>query len=242
MENDPETGRLSKIETDWDGVRAAHQDGSSREELAAARNRVLMRYDSCIRMYVLAKTKNPEVAEELSQEFALRFVKGDYKNADPSKGRFRDYLKTSVRNLVIDYFRKKAPGELTKSAAERIEDKVGSPEIGDLEIEFQQNWRRTLLSHVWDSLKRFESDRENCYYTVLHHRSQNPTASSAQMAAALSLSLGEQVTPEWVRQKIHRARRKFAELLIAEVRQSMNSTDRDEIQQELSELGLQKYL
>lgn len=242
MEEETKPSRLSNIVTDWDAVLAAHQDGECSENIAAARNRILMRYASCVRHYILGATRNPEVAEELSQEFALRFVRGDYKHADPSKGRFRDYLKTSVRNLVTDYFRKNSPDELTMTAAERIEDEVGTKQFEGLEAEFQQQWRRQLLSNVWDSLKQFEADRENAYFTVLHHRAQNPNDSSTQMATALSSTLGEPVTAEWVRQKIHRARKKFAELLIAEIRQSMYSTHEDEIEQELTELGLQKYL
>jgi RNA polymerase sigma-70 factor (ECF subfamily) len=201
-----------------------------------------MRYAGCVQKYILGATKNPDAAEELAQEFALRFVRGDYKNANPSKGRFRDYLKTSVRNLVTDYFRKKSPDAMTVTAAERIVDDDSPTPFEDLEAEFQQNWRRQLVSHVWDSLKQFESERDNHLYTVLHHRAQNTDSSSKEMASTLSKELDESVTPEWVRQKIHRARQKFAELLIVEVRKSMNSIDEDEIQEELTELGLRKYL
>jgi RNA polymerase sigma-70 factor (ECF subfamily) len=242
MEHEPNPNRLSKIVTDWDGVLAAHREGIEGDEVAAARNQILMRYASCIRKYILGATKNQDVAEDLSQEFALRFVRGDYKNADPSKGRFRDYLKTSVRNLVTDHFRAKSADELTMTAAERIEDDDCGRQLDGLEAEFQQNWRKQLLSHVWDSLKHFELERKNSYFTVLRHRSENPKSSSTEMATALSEIVGNSVTPEWVRQKIHRARQKFADLLIAEVRHSMNSSDEDDIQQELSELGLQKYL
>ncbi|MFK7769079.1 MAG: sigma-70 family RNA polymerase sigma factor [Mariniblastus sp.] len=242
MNHEAKPDRLSKIVTDWDGLRAAHQDRIGNDEVADARNRILMRYSSCIRKYILAATRNQDVAEDLAQEFALRFVRGDYRNADPAKGRFRDYLKTSVRNLITDHFRKKSPDELTVTAAERIEYTDGIQQFEGLEAEFQQNWRKQLLAHVWNELKEFESKRDNSYFTVLHHRAENPKSSSTEMAVTLSAIIGETVTAEWVRQKIHRARQKFAELLIGEVRQSMSTTDEDEIMQELAELGMQKYL
>jgi RNA polymerase sigma-70 factor (ECF subfamily) len=238
MEHDSNPDRLSKIVTDWDGIRDVHRDELGGQEIADARNRILMRYASCVRKYILGATKNPDVAEDLSQEFALRFVRGDYKRADPSKGRFRDYLKMSVRNLVTDYFRKKSPAELTSTAADRIEDET----FDDLEVEFRQNWRKLLLTRTWNTLEEFQGDRKNSAFTVLRHRAENPKASSTELAASLSAILGQKLTSVTVRQKIHRARQKFAELLKAEVRLSMNTADEDEILEELAELGLRKYL
>jgi RNA polymerase sigma-70 factor (ECF subfamily) len=238
MEHDSNPDRLSKIVTDWDGIRDVHRDELGGQEIADARNRILMRYASCVRKYILGATKNPDVAEDLSQEFALRFVRGDYKRADPSKGRFRDYLKMSVRNLVTDYFRKKSPAELTSTAADRIEDET----FDDLEVEFRQNWRKLLLTRTWNALEEFQGDRKNSAFTVLRHRAENPKASSTELAASLSAILGQKLTSVTVRQKIHRARQKFAELLKAEVRLSMNTADEDEILEELAELGLRKYL
>lgn len=242
MEREPQPNRLSRIVTDWDGVRGFPESGLPEKELSTARSQVLMRYTGCVRAYILGATKDTEVAEDLSQEFALRFVRGDYSNADPSKGRFRDYLKTSIRNLVTDHFRRRTPAALTTTAADRIEDENSVYELEKLEAEFQRNWRRRLLSLVWDALAEFEAEKKNWFHTVLQHRAKNSAASSTEMAEDLSKLVGKQVTSEWVRQKIHRSRVKFAELLISEVRQSMNTKDEDEILQELAELGLTKYL
>ena len=55
------------------------------------------------------KTLNNEEATriqtQLAQEFALRFLRGDFRNADPGKGRFRDFLKRAVYHLMIDHHR-----------------------------------------------------------------------------------------------------------------------------------------
>jgi DNA-directed RNA polymerase specialized sigma24 family protein len=47
--------------------------------------------------------RDPEVADDLAQEFALRFLRGDFQRADPERGRCRDYLKRALINLVHDY-------------------------------------------------------------------------------------------------------------------------------------------
>ena len=54
----------------------------------------------------VAALRDPESAAELDQEFALRFIRGDFHRADPSRGRFRDFVKQALRNLMIDYLRR----------------------------------------------------------------------------------------------------------------------------------------
>jgi RNA polymerase sigma-70 factor (ECF subfamily) len=73
-------------------------------------------------------------------------------------------------------------------------------------------------------------------------RAKNPTSSSDELAEMFSASDQVQVSAEWVRQKLHRARKKFAEFLLAEVRRSLVSGDEEAIEDELRLLGLQKYI
>ncbi len=241
MSINSDNSRLSRITTNWDEIFDC-QRGERRDDAAAqARNAILLRYGNSIYRYILGASRNCDVADDLAQEFALRFVRGDYRNVDPSKGRFRDYLKTSLRNLVTDHFRKKPTTELSSSAADRLVDDSATNQLAALEQEFQIHWRQEILSHAWIELREFEAHRQNHFYTVLHFRAENPQASSSEIAAAISASMDRTVSAEWVRQNLHRARQKFAELLIAEVRESLISQDEDSIQDELKELGLQKY-
>jgi DNA-directed RNA polymerase specialized sigma24 family protein len=55
--------------------------------------------------YLLKALRDPEAAAEQSQEFALRFVRSDFKEADPERGRFRDFLRTVLYHLVVNYYR-----------------------------------------------------------------------------------------------------------------------------------------
>jgi RNA polymerase sigma-70 factor (ECF subfamily) len=61
------------------------------------------------------------------------------------------------------------------------------------------------------------------------------------MAEQLRGPLGKAVTADWVRQTLHRARDRFAELLVDEVTQTLRSPTRAELEQELSDLHLLDY-
>ena len=241
-EPQPKEKRLSSMVTDWDGVLGARGSADS-EEVARNRSKILDRYSPCVYRYILAVTKNDRhAAEDLSQEFALRFVRGDYQKVDPAKGRFRDYLKASLRNLVFDHFRKNRKEELLASGDDRLpnEDKAGQLEV--LEKQFNEHWRQQLLTQAWERLKKFEDENDNWFHTVLIVRSKNPEATSEELAVLMTKETGEDVTAEWVRQKLHRGRKKFSELVTNEIRSSLSMHDKSTIEVELAELGLQKYI
>ena len=44
-------------------------------------------YFGAVYRYLRVSVRDPEAAADLAQDFALRFVRGDFKKADPSRGR-----------------------------------------------------------------------------------------------------------------------------------------------------------
>lgn len=233
--------RISQISTNWDQLLAAHASETGADLRDAARFDILSRYGRCVHQYILAATRDHHVADDLSQEFALRFVRGDYKNAKPEVGRFRDYLKTSLRNLITDHFRRRV-----STAAELPNSELADAENQDpleaLEADFIESWRKQVLHFAWESLKSFEQQKNNHFYTVLSLRAREPNLTSDHMAQQLSDQLGHPVTSDWVRQKLHRARARFAEFLVDEIRRTLGTDEKDAIADELAELGLQKYI
>src|SRR5262249_34829660 len=95
--------RLSQIATRWSVLLQAHQETDA---AAAARQQLLERYCGAVYRYLLAAVRDHHAAEDLTQEFALRFVRGQFRLADPERGRFRDYVKTALFHLVDDYRRR----------------------------------------------------------------------------------------------------------------------------------------
>src|SRR5689334_39542 len=95
--------RLSRINTMWTMVRQAHDQGSGTADSA---QRILMdRYCAAVHRYLLGAIRDEEAADELFQEFALRFLRGDFRRTEAGKGRFRDYVRTVLIHLVNDHHR-----------------------------------------------------------------------------------------------------------------------------------------
>ena len=235
MKNDHSDNRISKITTNWDELIAAHRETSAAAE---ARGKILTRYALCAHKYLLGVTRDEHVAGDLAQEFALRFVRGDFRNASPQRGRFRDYLKASLRNLVKDHFRQKASeAVMSPQSMSKIEDDGYS-----MEPEFSNHWRQRILAYSWDALKSYEQSRGNHYYSVLHLRAKHPDASSCELADLFFSLDGKQVKPEWIRQNLTRARKKFGEFVLEEVGRTIDSKEKSDILEELADLGLQKYV
>jgi len=91
--------RLSQLATNWTLLAHAHAGGDPGHRAMAE---LLPRYCSAVYRYLLALVGDEARAEELAQEFAYRFVRGEFRHADPGKGRFRDYVKVSVLHLVAE--------------------------------------------------------------------------------------------------------------------------------------------
>jgi RNA polymerase sigma-70 factor (ECF subfamily) len=194
-------------------------------------------YCGAVYRYLLAVLHDPNEAEELAQEFALRFVRGDFWRADPERGRFRDYVKTVLYHLIVDHHAKRRaqPGPLPADSGEQP---LVEPDTERHEREFLNGWREELLNRAWEGLAVFSQQADNLYYTVLRWRAENPDIPASRLADDLTTQFGKPFTETGVRQVLHRARKKFADLLVAEVARSLQSPSPEQLEQELIDLGL----
>ena len=228
--------RISGISTNWEQILAAHRTYNGHENVNPAKLEVLRKYLVCVYQYICGATKDHHVAEDLAQDFALRFLRGDFRNVSPAKGRFRDYLKRALRNMVSDHFK-------SQNRKRELEEHLEPPADSEqLDKDFVAQWRRQLIGYAWESLRDFEKQKSNYYYCVLRARSANPNASSQELAQLISKETGKTCSAEWTRQNLTRARRKFSQFLMDEVRRTLDSPDQDEIDSELASLGLQHYM
>jgi RNA polymerase sigma-70 factor (ECF subfamily) len=223
--------RLSNISTSWTALRQAH--AGEPDEAAAARTLLMERYGGAVRRYLRAALRDPHAADELTQEFALGLVSGALRHADPGRGRFRTYVKSALFHLVAKYRRRQSrqPGPLAADAPEP----AAPPEDGDRL--FDEGWRAQLLDRAWQALAQAHS----AGYTVLRFRASHPEMPSAEMAGALAGHLGKPLTAEGVRQLLHRARDRFAELLLDTVAHSLDQPTAETLAEELGELRLLEY-
>jgi RNA polymerase sigma-70 factor (ECF subfamily) len=221
---------LSRISTLWTVVRQAHQGGT--DTTAAAQAALLERYGGAVYRYLVGALRAPEMADDLFQEFALRFVRGDFRRADPGRGRFRDYVRTALIHLVNDYHRARQ-----KWPAPLADDAPAPAETSDNEDAFRAGWRSELLERTWQAL----AEAHPAYHAVLLLRVDNPDLPSAEMAARLGLQLDKSCTAAWVRKTLQRAHTRYAELLLDEVARTLSESTPAALAAELTELDLLRY-
>lgn len=229
---------LSRIPTLWSMVQRAHGDHTA---VQSAQQALLERYSGAVRRYALAALRDEDGADEILQEFSLRFVRGDFGNADPARGRFRAFVKTVVYRLIVDYQRRgnrlRREGPIHSNLAEPIADS----EIADDDELFHKSWRDELLERAWERLRNVEAATGKPYFTALRYRVDHPDLRSPELAQGLSEQLGKAINAGAVRVMIHRARDEFADLLLDEVIESLESGTLDEAEEELIDLNLLEY-
>jgi RNA polymerase sigma-70 factor (ECF subfamily) len=231
---------LSRIETHWTAVVRAHRGPA--DDAVAARGRLLERYGGAVRRYLLASLRDVEAADDLGQEFALRFLRGEFKNADPGRGRFRDYLKRAVYHLMMDYHRARRSTPRPLGDGDPLPAVDGSdPWDQDLDRQFLESWREQLMAHAWAALGKVQERTGQPYADVLRLRVSCPDLRSPQLAERLTASLGRSVNAGWVRLNLHRARDMFVEALLGQVEKSLKDGSPVCLEDELSELGLLEY-
>jgi DNA-directed RNA polymerase specialized sigma24 family protein len=135
--------------TDWTEL------GKAAEADEVRLDRLIRLYWPPLRIFLVASFPNlRDQAEILLQEFAEDKIlrKGWLQRADRGRGKFRDFLKTSLRNFVLDRL-------------DRVEVKHPPVPLDDLEQElpgpeapaeeFDLTWVRTVLA---ETLRRMEAD------------------------------------------------------------------------------------
>ncbi|MFQ3651706.1 MAG: sigma-70 family RNA polymerase sigma factor [Gemmataceae bacterium] len=227
--------RLNQITTLWSELRVAHNEADAGQQFA--RERMLDRYSGAIFRYLLKALGDSEAAHDLHQEFAVRFLSGRLQGADPQQGRFRDYLKGVLYNLIAEHHHRRIRQE--RQLLEEIpEPAVPCALQQEQEEAFRKSWTRELLARTWANLQRHEQQTGQPFYTVLRYRADHPEQTSEQMAQALSLPLQRALSAANVRKLLERARSNFGNLLIEEVMQSLADPTPEDIAEELAELGL----
>jgi RNA polymerase sigma factor (sigma-70 family) len=219
--------RLTEIPTSWTTITSAHTPGPKSQ---AAMEELVGRYHDAVTRYIYLKVRDKHLADEVLQEFWTKLLTGKLAGADKSKGRFRDYLRTVLHRLIIDHFRSRKvqplpPGDILDSTRP--------------DEDFDRVWREAVLSRVWSRLETYQAATpKNRYATVLNLRREFPKASIDEIAAKLGELTRTRVTPEAFRKNLQRARAKFIELLIQELRETIHPTSNEDVEAEIFDLGL----
>ncbi len=195
---------------------------------------VIKRYEPAIRRYFLALIRNRDDAEEAAQDFFLRIVRSGFAGASRDRGRFRDYLRRSVRNAALDFLRSRRvrnPDALRALAVPEDESRPAE--------EGMERARRVLMKRAFRALARHEKRSEGCLcYTVLCVVARYPAEPCPALAERVSRQTGRPLSAAAFRKQVSRARRLLAAALVKEVSATLYKPTADRVRRELVALGL----
>lgn len=176
-------------------------------------------------LYAFARRQgnSPEDAQDLTQEFFSRLLERNYiAKADPDRGKFRTFLLRSLRNFLINEWKRvrrlKRGGGLeflsidTKAAENRYA--AETPDEFNPDAEYETRWAVTLIEKVLTTLRQEfnAADKAQLFEELKGFIWGDKSAFSyAEIAGQLKLSEGT------VKVTMHRLRQRFRELLRAEV-------------------------
>jgi RNA polymerase sigma-70 factor (ECF subfamily) len=223
--------------THWSLVLRAGQRGdpASDDSLAA----LCERYWFPLYVYVRRRC-DADRAQDLTQEFFVRLLeKNVLAAASPERGRFRSFLLASMKNFMANaHDREQAAkrGGGRKSLSFDIasgESRLSIEPVDDLTPEkiFQRQWALTLLETVVARLQEeFTQAAKERQFELLKGALTGDRAFPNYAAVAAELGLSEDAA----RQAAHRLRKRYRELLRAEVADTV--ADPGEVDEEIQSL------
>jgi RNA polymerase sigma factor (sigma-70 family) len=176
-------------------------------------------------LYAFARRQghSPEDAQDLTQDFFFRLLEKNYlATVHPDRGKFRTFLLRSLKNFLVNEWKRagrlKRGGGMeffskdTNEAESRYEPKA--PDEFNPDVEYEAQWALTLVEQALTALRQeFNAADKGQLFEELKGFvwGDKTIASYAAIAGQLNLSEGT------VKVAVHRLRRRFRDLLRAEV-------------------------
>jgi len=227
--------RPAFVTTHWSVVLAAGHNDTPRAQ--AALERLCRAYWYPLYAYVRRRGHSPEDAQDLTQEFFARLLARNWLgSADPGKGRFRTFLLTALKHFLADEWdrlkaQKRGGGQRAlpldvETAESRFQLEPADPLTA--EKVYERRWAQTLLETVFEELRQaYAAEGKADLFAELKGSLVQARAAVpyADLAARLNLSEGA------VRVAVHRLRRRYRELLRAEIAHTV--AEPGEVEEEL---------
>ena len=228
MAADEETEKFSRsgqfTATHWSVVAVA--GGSDLTRAADALEKLCRVYWYPLYAYVRRQGNSPEDAEDLTQQFFCRLLEKNYlAKADRDRGKFRTFLIHSLDNFLINEWKRaarlKRGGGLTILSfdAHEAEERYAGEQIaeGNPATAYERQWAVTLIDQVLSILRsEYDGEKVRLFESlkIFIWGDTNPV-SYAEIGHSLNLTEGS------VKVAVHRLRKRFREVLRAEVAQTV---------------------
>ncbi len=224
--------------TRWSVVLAAGRSDSTRAQ--AALEKLCRTYWPPIYAFVRRQGHSPHDAQDLTQAFFARLLEKNYlADVDRAKGKFRSFLLASLKHFLANEWdkakaQKRGSGKVfIPIDAQSAETKFGVDPADTQSADkiFERRWALTLLEQVLQKLREeFVSAGKERLFGQLKPTLTEPsrTISYADIATRLGMSEGA------VKVSAHRLRRRYRELIRAEIAETVSS--QSEVEEELRNL------
>ena len=142
---------------------------------------------------------------------------------------------------MIDYYRR-AQRDVRFGSGQEVED-IGAESIqtDSLDNNFTLAWRSSLLETAWNRLQRLQLQTSKPYYLVLRARVDHPEMTTRQLYDHLQTASDGMPKESSFRVFLHRARKRFAAILLDLIKESIDDPSLEDIEMELIELGLHHF-
>jgi RNA polymerase sigma factor (sigma-70 family) len=217
--------------THWSLVRRAQSPDSKIR--GAARGQLQQDYYPLIRSWMLSQGLQIADAEDLLQDFLLKWFLGDFFDRDwDETRRFRSFLKASLRNFLIDRHRKESHAKRNAALPDLIEVLADSDDSE--RSAFDQHWAAFVLSFCLHSLaeERRESG-EPIRFRVFFDRVLGPVFFQTETPSYDELARRYGIEDDREAESlVNNERRRLASMISTAVGKYSNTEDatRDELQ------------
>ena len=191
-------------------------------------------------VYLFVRRQTPDIheAQDLTQAFFTQLLeKNVLQVAQPSRGRFRSFLLTSIRNFLHNErdkqkTHKRGGGKVLAFDFQQHDSTLSCEPAHSMTPErlYERQWVLTLLEQVMVRLRAeyTKAGKEIIFERLKGSLSGGGETSFAEIAAQIGISENA------AKVAAHRLRKRYRELLLAEVAQTL--TDPQEIDDEIRQL------
>ena len=213
--------------THWSMVLAAGESPSPGS--SAALERLCRIYWQPLYFYARRLGRGPEEAQDLAQSFFACLLEKRYlEAADPERGRFRSFLLSSFKHFVSKEWRRehtiKRGGRavIISCELERAEEtyRLELPDTLTPRDVYEKRWVLSLLEHVFAQLRQeYEAPGKLRLFEQIKGQltGDSPARTHREVAAELGMTEGA------VKVAVHRLRKRFKDVLMAEVADTVAS-------------------
>ncbi len=172
-----------------------------------------------------------EDAKDLVQDFFSDLLERDFlQDVDPSKGRFRSFVKAALRNFMMNV--KRDEGRLKRGGGARVVALEGLENIqaapGEPDQVFDAEWLRSVLGRAVDELRSdLQKAGKESYYRVFELYDLGGIAEPSYGSVARETGLSESD----VRNYLHFTRQALRRILIRQI--SEYAVDEHDVEEEL---------